>query len=349
MVCTEFCQHALLSVYISVNLILFFVQVPWLVYFISQFLEARSRSASLMRIGDINLLQKHKNTKKLYKYFIVATTFEFLTILLIIFNYIFDVKLLRYTLNCEEYYFTLYLYVKYFIGFLSVLCLMGGIEVLNFTTKFALKIFILNRNSEKQKTKKLIIKIVLLVSLALSGVGMIVAFILVEILLVKESIQYYQNSRELYKKLRIIYEDVKYEFGETHINTRSARMNSLHYKRFTLWFSTVVFVVMIASVFFVFRIPLNLFAEQCVLETITRYKYNSTILDSIHYNDILEGASILGKVIHVLFMILFIPLYIFYSLYYLCNKLLFVNVYPHRYQVGSAVEADDINALLMHN
>ena len=353
MVCTESCSQALKSVYISIYFIVVFIQIPWQVYFIIKFFEARSRSAQLKRIDDgsggfQNLLQKYKNTKILYKYFIAATTFELLTILLTIFNNILTVTLPDFYLHCEEYYFILYLYASHLIGFLSIVCFMSTIEVLNLTTNFAINIFILNRNGgKKQKVRIFIMKLILLVSLALSGIGMGIAYILVVVLLIRENIKYYQYSRELYRKLKKIYQDVKYEFGSTHIQTRSARMNLLHYKRFTLWFSMVVFVVMIVFILSIFSIPFRLVGTPCILETITRDKYNSTILDSIHYKGIMEGESILYTTLVVSFMILFIPFYTLYSLYYLCDKLLFVNVYPHRYHVGESV-GSDTNALLIH-
>ena len=351
MVCTSSCERVLLYVYLSINLVVVFIQIPWLAYFLVKFLQARNRLAQLMRIdmseGCQNLLQKYENTKILYKYFIAATTFELLTMSLTVFNIILNPNPLKDYLHCKEYYFIMYLYGKYFIGFLSVLCLMSSIEVLNFTTKFATNVFILNiKDGNENKIRIFIMKLVLLVMLALSGIGMI-AFILVEILLVKESIQYYQNSRELYKKLRMMYEDVKYEFGDTHINTRSARKNLLHYKRFTIWISVVVFLLVIASILFAFWTPFYLIGEPCVLETFTQYKYNSTSLDFIHYKDIKKGAAISSIIIRILIMISFIPFYTLYSLYYLCDKLLFVNVYPHIYHVGSSVGSDNINDLLI--
>ena len=327
------------------------VQAPWTLYFIGKIILIKRRYVGLVRNQDQGdtvrkLKVKYRNELSLYKYLLATTTFELLTALLTIINFILSANSQIIQFECSEYYAVLYVYVKYLFELLTILMFVSALEALNLTTKFAKGIYIYTDSTNtalKKKKKRFIVRFVLIACLAVSGIG--IGFILVEIFLITQLIQYYKLSTELYRSLQIHYQDTKYEFGTTSIEATSVLRYKRHYKVFTTWCFLLALNVVVCVTGFLFSLPQHIIGEDCILEFITKQKQpwmNSTV-----YKGVDVAIQSLETAFYAIFVILYLPVFVLYTLYCLCDKLLYVRVYKHIYHIRYSVIDESMGQLFV--
>ena len=329
---------------------LILVQIPWIAYFIVKAMQAKKNSTELRRNIDQSdtikkLTRKHINNLQLYKHFLVMTIFEFLTYVTLIINYAFTIG--EPTFNCSQYYYPLYLHLKYNLQFASVLFFQCTLAVLNLTTLFVKNVY-LGRNAESEKQRKktiFVIKLLPGLFLALSGVGILLGITSSLVFIIIEFIYYYKHSKQLYRVLTIIREDVKYEYGEGSFKEVSARKQRLHYKRFAIWFYVVASMLVIGIFLFLIILPQLILGEQCIVQVFSRH--NLTFFNNTMYKDSEIGLQITSSVFYAAFALTFIPVYTIYSLYYLVDKFLYVRVFQPRYHVRYSVGVQDLEYMLV--
>ena len=323
------------------------VHAPWTLYFIGKVILNKRRYIGLVRSQDQGdtvkrLTVKYKNELSLYKYLLTTTTFELLTALLTILSCILSANGRKIQFNCTEYYAVLYVYVKYLLELLAILMLVSALEALNLTTKFAKGIYICtNTNTALKKEKRrFLVRFVLIACLAVSGVGIGIGYVLVEIFLITQLVQYYKHSTELYRTLQIHYQDTKYEFGTTSMEATSVLKYKRHYKVFTTWCFFLALNGVICVTIFLFSLPQSIIGEDCILEFITIQK--QPWMNSTAYKGVDLATLSLGTLFYAILVILYLPVFVLYTLYYLCDKLLFVKVYKYRYHIRYSVTHQDM-------
>ena len=314
------------------------VQAPWTFYFIGKIILNRRRYVGLVQNQDQGdtvkrLTVKYKNEISLHKYLLTSTTFELLTVLLTIVNFVLSANGQTIQFDCSQYYAVLYAYVKYLLELLTILMFVSALEALNLTTRFAKGIYIYSNTNTglEKKRKRFLVRFVVIACLAVSGVGIGIGFILVEIFLIAQLIQYYKLSTELYRSLQIHYQDTKYEFGINSIEATSVLKYKRHYKWFSLWCFFLALNAIVCVTIFLVSLPQSIIGEDCILELITKQKQpwlNSTVYKGVDFTILgIEG------IFYTIFVVLYLPVFVLYTLYYLCDKLLFVRVYKHRYHI----------------
>ncbi|KAI6654053.1 hypothetical protein LOD99_2900 [Oopsacas minuta] len=329
------------------------VQLPWMLYFIIKLVQARKLLCSLVRIQDLseemkNLIVKQRNQLILYKYLLTATTFELLTVTMTGINFVISVNEDKFKFNCHQYYAIAYIYVKYVLDLLNIVFFQCTLEILNLTTVFAKDVYLHNNTTDcvmRKKVKWFIARTSIVLCLALSGIGIGIGYFLAEIILFTQLICYYRNSMILYKSLIILYEDTKYEFGSLSIEARLVLRYIRHFKWFTIWFFIIAVNILLCTTLFLISLPQNILGEKCILELITQQKY--TRINSTIYAEVDFAIVLLESIFYAIFVILYLPVFLVYTLYYLCEKLLFVRAYKYRYHVRYTMVDHDIQQVLV--
>ena len=234
---------------------------------------------------------KYKNETSLYKYLLITTTCELLSVSLTIINFILSANGQIIQFGCSEYYAVLYVYVKYVLELLTILMIESALEALNLTTIFAKGIYIYTNTEPftqiqlqlKKKKKRFLVRFLVIVCLAVSGVGVGIGFILVEIFLIAQLKQYYTLSTELLRSLQIHYQDTKYEFGTSSVEATSVLRYKRHYKWFTTWCLLLALNAIVCVTVFLLSLPQKIIGEDCIVELIT--KQEQTWINSIFSND----------------------------------------------------------------
>ena len=314
------------------------VQAPWTFYFIGKSIQSKKKYKALVRNQDQDdtvrkLKTKHKNQLTLHKYLLTIITLEQLTWILTMITVILGANKNTIEFNCSEYYYVLYIYVKYGISLFGFLAYESALEVLNLTTIFAKDFLIYNNENSamKKRNRWFIVRFVVIVCLAISGVGIVFGLILVEILYITQIIRYYKLSMQLYRSLKIRYQDINYEFGSSSSEAVTELKYITHYRRVAIWCFIIGLNVVPYTVVFIFSIPGKIIGEDCIDKLIDIQNY--TWINSTAYKGVNTAVFSLQIALYAIFVILFLPVFVLYTLYYLCDKLLFVRVYKHRYHI----------------
>ena len=330
---TEF-ELALNYVFVSCYILIIAVEIPWIVYFFAKMIEMNKSVSDMDKRKDCEssnrqIYQQHKNKLRLYFYLFVVTISESLTTFSILLTLLIIYDLLNPALNCNEFYFLFYLYIKYNLLSLSVILPQCTIELINITSQYVNHIFLRNNSNVSliQKINRFTFKQVLVVVLALSGIGLPLVFLICECLLIIGMVQYYKYSKQVYRSLTMIADDVLYEHGRGSLEAIQARKQLLHYKRFTIWFYIFSLILVFVSVDYVLWLPQSVMEEECIVPSVAQLVVSNV------YQVYKYTLLAIGTVLHVSGIIVFLPLYTAYSLYYLCDKFLFTYRYPHRYKI----------------
>ena len=240
------------------------------------------------------------------------------------------------------YYYVIYLYVKHLVFLVGFLAYESALEVLNLTTIFAKDTYIYSNTytGMKKRKKRFIVKLVVIVCLAISGIGIVLGLALVEIFFITQVIQYYKLSTQLYRSLQMRYQDTKYEFGFSSSEAVNELSYIKHYKRvsiscFILGLNAIAFTVL-----YILSLPQNIIGEVCIYELFANQGY--TWINSTAYTSIDNAILGLDGIFYAIFIFLYLPVFVLYTLYYLCDKLLFVRSYKHRYHVRYSMISGDM-------
>ena len=290
------------------------------------------------------IYQRHKNKLRLYFYLFIVTISESLTTFSILFTLLIIFDLLNPKLNCKELYFLFYFYVKYNLLSLSIILPQCTIDLINITSQYVNYIFLRNNSTVSlvHQINRFTFKLVLVVILALSGIGLPLTFIIGEAFLIIGMIQYYKNSKQVYRSLTMIADDLLCEYGRGSLEAIRARKQLLHYKRFTIWFFIFSLILVFLSVDFVLWLPQSVMEEECIVSNLV------PIVGSSIYQIYKYTLWAIGGVIHITAIIVFLPLYTVYSMYYLCDKFLFTYKYPHRYKIRYSINSDNLEDRLVY-
>ena len=339
---TEDIEIALNYVLISCYIIIITIEIPWIIYFFAKMVEMNKSVSDMDRRRNEwdntskQIYQQHKNKLRLYFYLFIVTIAESLTTFSILLTLLIIFDLLNPTINCNEFYFLFYLYIKYNLLSLSVILPQCTIELINITSLYVNYIFLRNSStvSLTQRINRFTFKQVLVVTLALSGIGLPLAFIISETLLIIGMIQYYKYSKQVYRSLTMIADDLLYEHSRSSLEATRARRQLVHYKRFTIWFYIFSLILVFVSIDFVLWLPQSVMEETCIVSNVAQF------VDSDVYQVYKYALLAIGGVLHVSAIIVFLPFYTVYSLYYLCDKFLFTYKYPHRYKIRYSANMD---------
>ena len=323
------------------------VQAPWTIYFIGKIIQSKRMYKALAKNQNQDdtvrrLKRKHKNQLTLHEYLLTTISLELFSVILTIISLILSANEYTIQFNCSEYYFVFYIYAKYGISLFSFLFYESVIEVMNLTTIFAKDFYIYDNTNTgmKKKRKWILVRFVVVACLAVSGIGIVIGFILVDIFIITQIIQYYKLSIQLYKSLKKRYQDTMYEFGSSSREAATELNYIKHYKRVVIWCSILSLNAIAFTVTFLFTLPQSILGEICIYERIANQGYtwiNSTVYESIE-------TAILGLdgIFYGIFVVLYLPVFVLYTLYYLCDKLLFVRVYKHRYHIRYSMISEDM-------
>ena len=339
-------------VFLVCFVIVILVQLPWILYFIIKIVQGKLILKRIRKNQDQSdvvkgLALKHKNNFSLHKYLLTATIFELSTMVMSAVNYSLSATQHEFQFNCSYYYVLLFVYAKYTLELVNVLFFQSTLEVLNITTLFVKDVYLRNsaHSVMRKKINRFVLRFLLVLGLGVSGVGLGIAYVICEVFLITQLVLYYRYSRQLYRALRMHYEDTKYEFGSTSVEARTVLKQKKHYKYFTIWFYSILLTLVLSSIAFGISLPQRILGEDCILEFLTN---NSTTLNnSTVYEDINFAVLIVSPLLYGVFIVLFIPVYTVYSMYYLCDKFLFVNRYSYRYHVRYSVGLEDLEHLLI--
>ena len=327
------------------------VQCPWILYFIAKITEMKkyvSKMEPQRYWTDSNreIFQQNQNRLYLYMYILSSTVFETLTLSSIIISLLLIFNIPTFTFACKEYPFKVYLYIKYLILLISIILPQCTFELINITTKFVQNSFLRNKQSSGMRRKFCIFltRISIVVVLGLTGIGLPFAFLLGELFIILSFVNYYRYSKELYRSLVIITQDTRYEYGHGSVEEKQAKRRMLHYKRFTIWFFIYSLVLVFISVDFVLWMPQSLMEEKC-----SKIFFNNTIETSHIYQYFKYTIELAGATLHATGISIFVPFYTVYSMYYLCDKFLFIRKYPHRYRVRYSIGIERIDEMLISN
>ena len=335
-------------IFIICSLVLNFVQIPWLIYFILNILQQRKFVSRLMRTGDhndqANLITKNRNKLLLHKYLFTTVVLEWGTVVYILINYIVGISLSENKIyfNCMQYYYALHLYeknVKILIEMILILCIL---ETLNLTTLFVKDVYLRNsvHSVMRKKINRFVMRFLLVLGLGVSGVGLGIAYVLCEVFLITQLVLYYRYSRQLYRALRMQYEDTKYEFGRTSVEARTVWKHMRHYKYTTIWFFIIILTLVFGITVNEISLPYIFLDEECIQRIITNH--NLTFTNSTIFRDIDIAISTVSSILYLICLLMLMPVYTAFSVYYLCDKFLFVRVYQHRYHVRYSQGYDNL-------
>ena len=328
------------------------VQVPWTFYFIGETIQSKRMHKALVKNQDQDdtvrrLKTKHRNQLTLNKHLLTIILLEQLTGILIIIRLILSANKYTIQFNCSEYYYVLYIYVKYGISLVGFLTYESALEVLNLTTIFVKDVLIYNYTNTgmEKRNKWFLVRFVVIACLAISGVGIVFGLILVEILFITQLIQYYKVSMQLYRSLKMRYQDVNYEFGISSSEAATELKYLTHYRRVAIWCFIIGLNAVAYTVLFLFSLPQSIIGEVCIYELIANQSY--TWIHSTAYEVIDNGILSLDGIFYAIFVILYLPVFVVYTLYYHCDKLLFVRVYKHRYHIRYSVIDESMGQLFV--
>ncbi|KAI6654054.1 hypothetical protein LOD99_2901 [Oopsacas minuta] len=348
-------ELAINYVFITGYITIIVVEIPWIVYFIGKTIKTR-RTVSNMEIkkdwskSNTQIYNQQKNKLQLFIFLLISTMFESFTICSIVLTLVIIFDLITPAIDCTSYMFLFYFYIKYMMLSLTIVIPACTIELINLTTQFVNYIFLRNKSkaSLKHKIYQFVFRVVFVAVLALSGIGLPLTFIFAEIFLIFSFYKYYKHSIELYKSLSMIAKEMLYEYGRGSIEAIQARNRLLHYKRFTIWFFTYTFILVLISIDFILWLPQSVIEDQCLIQNITHQSLqdlqfvNSDIYQGYKY--LLEGV---GSFFHIIGVIWFTPIYIIYSIYYLCEKSYSMKKYKYRYKIRYSVAFDDVKEMLI--
>ena len=239
-------------IYTSIVLfvIVILIQIPWTIHFIARVVQERKAVSSLLRNrvqsdATGKLILKHKNQLILQKCFFTATLFELLMVLMVVVDYALGGNKDLISFDCSQYYFVPFIFVKYFLELLDILLYQSILEVLNITTLFVKDVYLRNsaHSGMRKKINRFVLRFLLVLGLGVSGVGLGIAYVICEVFLITQLVLYYRYSRQLYRALRMHYEDTKYEFGSTSVEARAVLKQKKHYKYFTIWFFIITTIM----------------------------------------------------------------------------------------------------------
>ena len=321
-------------------LVLNLVQISWVIYFSINIFQQKKLIAALIRSGvrhdQASLLTKYRNKLLLHKYLLTTMIIEYLTTVCILIYYIIKAYLFenKVYFDCAQYYYVLNIYQRNVTILIEMVFILCTLEVLNLTTLFVKDVYLRNstHSGMRKKINRFIMRFLLLLALGVSGIGLGIAYILCEVFLINKLVLYYRYSRQLYRSLGMHYEDTKYEFGDTSIEARTALKHKKRYKWSTIWLFIIFLSVVLGMSVNEINVPFNIIGEECIQQKITNH--NLTFTNSTIFREIEITISIVTAAFYSLCLIMLIPIYIVFTMYYLCDKFLFVRVYQHIYHVS---------------
>ena len=316
--------------------IMFIFQLPWIIYFILNIVQEKKVLSQLVRNGnqpeDLPLITKRRNKLLLYKYMLATTIFEASTVVFPLIDYII-VSFTDVELNCDHYYYIPYLYASYLADVIKILLYQCILEMLNLTTQFVKDVYLRNsaRSVMRKKINRFVLRFLLVLGLGVSGVGLGIAYVICEVFLITQLVLYYRYSRQLYRALRMHYEDTKYEFGNRSVEARTIWRHMRHYKNTTIWFFIIAAILVWGVAVGELSLPYEFLESGCIQQLLTNH--NLTFINSTVFQVTDDALSIVSLILYLTSFLALIPFYTVFSLYYLCNKFLFVKKYKYRYHV----------------
>ena len=206
----------------------------------------------------------------------MSVTFEFLTIVLIVINSTIRCRAFKENIqfnsdNMALLLFT-YLYIKYLSGLIEVIFAQCSLEVLNLTTLFVKDVYLRNsaHSGMRKKINRFVLRFLLVLGLGVSGVGLGIAYVICEVFLITQLVLYYRYYRQLYRALRMHYEDTKYEFGSTSVEARTVWKHMRHYKWCTIWYFIIAFCYVVCITISELSLPLQFLNEESINKRLTK-------------------------------------------------------------------------------
>ena len=135
------------------------------------------------------------------------------------------------------------------------------------------------------------------------------------------------------------YEDTKYEFGSTSVEARTVWKHMRHYKWCTIWYFIIAFCYVVCITISELSLPLQFLNEESINKRLTNSNITFTNTRIYLYLNIATTVSI---TFNLIIWLSILPIYTVYSMYYPCDKFLFVSVYRHRYHVNDKWEIESL-------
>ena len=338
---------------IAMNIFVIIFQIPWIVYLIINISQREKILTRLKRNGyqldDVSLVSRHRNKLLLYKYLLMCVIFELLVFVLNVFNSALGYIAIkeRIQLNSNHLIEFAHFYVKYLLVLIEIIFAQCNLEMSNLTTLFVKDVYLRNsaHSGMRKKINRFVLRFLLVLGLGVSGVGLGIAYVICEVFLITQLVLYYRYSRQLYRALRMHYEDTKYEFGSTSVEARTVWRHMRHYKWCTIWYYIIVFCYVVVITIFELSFPLQFLNEASIKQILINN--NITFTNTTVYQYLNIAPASVSIVFSLILLLSFLPIYTVYSMYYLCDKFLFVRVYKHRYHVNDNWEIESLVQPLM--
>ena len=328
---------------IIVNIVIIFIQILWIIYFGIKIQQNEKIHNRLVHNGyqhdDTSLFSSHRNKLLLYRYLLINVTSEMLTLVLVSINTTIRSRPMEQIIDRAPYS---YLYVKYVAGLIQIVFSLCILEMLNLTTLFVKDVYLRNstHSGMRKKINRFIMRFLLLLALGVSGIGLGIACILCEVFLIIQLVLYYRYSRQLYRSLGMHYEDTKYEFGDTSIEARTALKHKKRYRWSAIWYFIVTVCIVVDITMLVATIPLQFMNEKFIEQRLT--ENNITFTHSDIYYDINIANVLVSSGLYFIITLMYLPIYVIFSMYYLCDRFLFVRIYRHRFHVNDKYEIESL-------
>ena len=341
---------AYLDLTIILCIIAISTNIPWIIYSLINIFQNEKIVSRLVRNGiqneNINLVNSKRNKLLLHKYLLMNISFELLTNITTIVKCIMVCKpikeITQFHLYNNDSLSVIYLYVKYAAWIVDKLFILCTIEMVNLTVLFVKDVYLRNSTHRgmRRNINRFLMRILLILCLGGSGIGLGIANILFEVFIIAQLVLYYRYSRQLYRSLGMYYQDVKYEFGDTSIEARTAGKHKRHYKWSAIWYFIIAICFMAGVTIFDFNVTLHFLKEGFIEQRLVQQNITFTqtkIFQNMNIISLSVSSSLL-----LLFWLLYLPIYTTFSLYYLCVKFLFVRTYRHRFHVNGRYEIESL-------
>ena len=319
------------------------MQIPWLAYLYNKIRDVHKKILRLETVqtsdglsDSFNRLKDYKHEYKRLGLFMGITLSE---ILIGSLHFAGDIlwRLIDSFLprNCEITFRIVRLYAHLVVGnVLAVYCYTLTLLLLDILIRYHIQFYSNSSGEYKLGTQvKRVIKFsILIVVLAISGVGTLLAHLISVVTMLIMYVKMVMNTNRLFLLLRMKCDDLKYLNGEDDSATKEFVHSTKHFKRFKIWFMIcgIPLILYILTGLFI-SLPFSLITEPCVIEN--TYLRNSTVINSPAFN--ITMTIMFYLILSFLFctLLMFVPTLIVYSLVYFCNKIMFEYRYTHRYHI----------------